>query len=262
VREAAIQVYTGEGDMEYLYNDLNAKLRRVARLTSLTDEAVTGTLRCELGDDLLPFAELLLEATRRLSPVSPKKVPLYRGGKLDVGAVEYLKAREGSVLVFTSFASFSTQRRTARRFVATAHAEKGKEVRVMFVLESSGRGQVGTFSNFEGESKCLLPPGSAAQIVRVVEKDGGVEITLTDLPVVRDALGLVPGLTRQDLAPGRRPGVVPVQGSKTKLHEAVERGDIAAIPSLAEAHPEFVNARDGEWRTALMVASELGRWTW
>jgi hypothetical protein len=42
VREAAIMVYTAGGatDWEYLYKDLNARLRRVARLTSLTKGAV------------------------------------------------------------------------------------------------------------------------------------------------------------------------------------------------------------------------------
>jgi ankyrin repeat protein len=58
--------------------------------------------------------------------------------------------------------------------------------------------------------------------------------------------------------PAQRAGVVPLRGRRTELHEAAERGDVAAIEAFAD-RPEFSNAQDAYGRTPVYCAAWNGK---
>jgi ankyrin repeat protein len=58
--------------------------------------------------------------------------------------------------------------------------------------------------------------------------------------------------------PGEKPGVVPVAGRRTKLHDAAKRGDVAAIRALSK-QPELINSRTADGLTPLILAAKRGK---
>jgi hypothetical protein len=63
----------------YLYEDMNATLRQITKLTSLRDTAVRGAMRVALQKcGLWPYADLLMDLIRKLDPSSKEAQALYR----------------------------------------------------------------------------------------------------------------------------------------------------------------------------------------
>jgi hypothetical protein len=109
---------------------------------------------------------LLFDAVKKLDATSEGAVRLYRGQAMNLDALEYLRQRKGGVMASTCCTSFSDSERSAVEYMEKA-AARPKTTKVLFELESSGRMKIGGFSALPGEEECLLPPGSAAQIVGV-----------------------------------------------------------------------------------------------
>jgi hypothetical protein len=191
-RDEAISAYTMEGGLDdgnHLYSMLNAMLRRITVLEELTIDEVAAAMEDALGD-LWPYAEVLMDAIRKLDPSEPKT--LYRGGKLDMAALEFLKGQQGHALAFTVFASFSESPRVADGFVDGPKAGgpcEAHERSVLWVLESAGRPKIGRFSVLGREAEVICPPGSTALLVGVEELDRYTEVRLRDLAPVEPRLG-------------------------------------------------------------------------
>jgi hypothetical protein len=111
------------------------------------------------GKDLAAYAELLYDALAMTE--AGDRCQLWRSETVAPAALEHVRQHEGGVIVFTTFASFST-----------ATASGGN---VLWTLESSGRKTVGA-------GKFLLPSGSAARIIRVKTEGDRLVVNLRDLP--------------------------------------------------------------------------------
>jgi hypothetical protein len=118
---------------------------------------------------------------------------------------------------------------------------------VMFRVRARGLPRVGPSH--------LLHPFARLMVEAV---DGSVvsdSVVESEYPTPRRTLALRPELP---LPPGMRPGVPPIRGTRTKLHEAARRGDLRVIASFASRR-EFINARDRKGLTPASNAIECGR---
>jgi hypothetical protein len=141
--KAAMDAYWHEYASEVGFRTaLDASMRDVSGAGSLDMDAVNGALSA--AKDLVAFAELLCDALARTE--AGPRCQLFRSEHLGPAALEVLRQRVGGVVVFTTFASYTT---------ATS-----SEGNVLWTLESSGRKSV-------GDGKFLLPPGRAARIIRI-----------------------------------------------------------------------------------------------
>ena len=61
-----------------------------------------------------------------------------------------------------------------------------------------------------------------------------------------------------DFPPGLSPGVVPLTGNNTPLHDAADRDEARTIAKFRD-RPEFINARDDEGRSPLFRAALKGK---
>jgi hypothetical protein len=120
VRDAAIRSYTmSESETRYLFRDLNARLRKVTEYSTLSVKAIRQAAELVLGD-LMPYADLLGDALKKLDATSADAVPLYRGQLLSAAALQHLRQHEGAVMAFTSFTSFSDDKSAAIDYLAKA----------------------------------------------------------------------------------------------------------------------------------------------
>jgi hypothetical protein len=158
--KAAIEAYWHRYSSEVGFRAaLDTSTRDVSGVGSVYMDAVNKALSA--AKDLASYAELLYDALARTE--AGPRCQLFRSEHLDPAALENLRQREGGVVVFTTFASFTT---------ATS-----SEGNVLWTLESSGRKSV-------GDGKFLLQPsGSAARIIRIKADGERMVVILRDLPV-------------------------------------------------------------------------------
>jgi hypothetical protein len=263
VRDAAVRAYTmSRPPTGYMFSDLNRNLRNVVEFKSLDLGDVRKSVDVALASSgLLPYADLLFDAIRKLDPTSEDAVPLYRGQQMSEQALAHLLSHEGAVLAFTSFTSFADDKAAAIEYVSKQTCGEGM-TKVLWELESSRRMKIGGLSEFPGEEECLLPPGSAAQIIGFERVEGQPTVVrLRDLPLVKKARKLADKMQSKDVAPGLRRGVRPTEGRTTILHREAEGEDAAAVTEIADDFPEWVNAQGEQGRTPLWIASKRGHVT-
>jgi hypothetical protein len=168
----------------YLFSTMNRTLREIAGLTALKDAAIRGAMRLALEErGLWPYADLLLDQIRKLDPLSEEAVTLFRRHEMDEGALEHLRQQKNCVISLTSFTSFTDNPSRIEQFPGN----------VVWRLRSSGRMKVGVLSEFPTEEECLLPPGSAVQLVGILEEGDRTVVEVRDLPLVKKTERLLTG---------------------------------------------------------------------
>jgi hypothetical protein len=164
-----------------------------------------------------------------------RELVIYRGVELAEAVLEGHRNNIGRLFSWPMFSSFTEKREEALEY---GRAWRGG-ISVLFELRSvwCRRTKNGTY---------LLHPFAVLQVEAVV----GNVVKLVEVELVEP--GLVAPL------PGQRPGVVPLVGKVTEMHEAAKCGDVRAIARLS-TRPELINARDAKGWTPLACAARYGK---
>ena len=195
-RDAAVQVYTSETiseiNVEFFHRALNGRLRE-----SCSGDFVPGLAECEarLGR-LFPLSVVLCDALTLMLPVKPEETiyrgevlksvrVLYRGLRLDRGAIYHYAELQGKVVSLCGFTSFSLDKKVADEF---ADRGCGPRVPVRIELLSRDRRLVGTPA-LEPEQEVILPPFSLVKLQGVLreEPDGRIVLLMRDLALAKSA---------------------------------------------------------------------------
>jgi hypothetical protein len=167
--------------------------------------------------------------------VTRREVTLYRGVELSEAALRSYRVSVGRLISWSMFSSFTEKREVAEEY---GRAWRGG-IRVMFELRAASCPRL-------GEGIYLLHPFTVLQVNAVV----GNAVKLVEVELLESA--------RVMKLPGRRPGVFPMDGKVTQMHNAVAVGDVRTISRLG-TRPELVTALN-EWGwTALVHAAFYGK---
>jgi hypothetical protein len=235
----AINIFARESFFGGVFHEIDHRLRNVGVVGPLSGGLSKMVTRC--GGDLAHFVWLAW-AGLGATPKSGGDV-FYRQVELGSKALSVYRASTGKVVVLGGLSSWTSRAASAQKSATPARGG----VSVMFRLRTRGLPGVG--------GSFLLPPFARL----VVEAVDGNIVSVAESGVDGPRLGrtfvLRPALS---LPPGMRPGVVPLSGACTKLHEAARRGDLRVIRSFAK-RPEFINARDAKGFTPAVFATVQGQ---
>jgi hypothetical protein len=116
-----------------------------------------------------------MDLIRKLDPSSTEAQTLYRQQRMDSAALDRLRGLKNGVVAFTSFTSFTDNEERIRDFPGN----------VVWKLHSSHRMKIGNLSEFPDGDECLLPPGSAVQIMSVTNEGERGIVDARDLPLLK-----------------------------------------------------------------------------
>jgi ankyrin repeat protein len=175
-RRVAIELYTaawiGGVDVSFLSTNMNRRLRDVASMAALTEEALEAAAEEKL-QELFPYFQLLRDglrsmpgfASRDIQARSGKTAELVRGQILSLEALEVYRHNIGNFVSMPAFASFSEEEEVSRGFIS--QAPTGELVRVLFHLQAKDRRQIGGRSLFATEREVLMEAFSAFRVTKV-----------------------------------------------------------------------------------------------
>jgi hypothetical protein len=225
-----LELYSRECGIGKLLYIMNSRLRRVKVIHNPTRaeyaEAVT-----ESCGDLSDFVRLVWEGLNFEFPETLRReLVICRGVEVPETALESYRESVGKLLSWSLFSSFTEKREEAEDY---GRAYRGG-VPVMFELRSAlcPRLRDGTY---------LQHPFAVSRVEAVT----GNTVKLVEVELLEPARVT------------ELPGVIPRDRGEMELHRAAECGDVRAIMTFA-TRPEFINARDADSWTPLMVASAYG----
>jgi hypothetical protein len=204
----------------FIYTKMNEMLRGITTVNTLTAEGIEEA-QSVLGP-LLPYAKVLWEALKPLKPLSKSEIRVWRGGRLDLKAMEQLQASEGRVLAFQTFTSFSSEFDRAKVF-PYGGLQPG-QTKVFYQLDCVGRHRIGGFAvtEMQHEQEILLQPFTALLLEKVGFVSGRPLICLRDIALVKSPIPVT---------------VSPGAGVRFRFEFEGESSDILlpGIPKIADA---------------------------